>query len=54
MAENLKMINQIIDDLALGKYDSVNDAVDDLISYGVDPVLALNSVLAMDTIDVVP
>ena len=54
MAKNTEMINRIIDDLALGKYDSVDDAVEDLISYGVDPEVALTNVMAMQTIDVIP
>jgi hypothetical protein len=53
MAKNLKMIDNIYDDVALGKYDSVQEAVDDLIYYGEDPMVALNSVLAMDTVDVI-
>ena len=52
MDKNLEMIDKIIDDLALGKYDSVQEAVDDLIYYGEDPTIALNSVLAMESIDV--
>ncbi len=53
MAKNITMINQIIDDIALGRYDSVEEAVEDLIEYGEDPIIALNSVLAMETIDVI-
>jgi hypothetical protein len=53
MAKNIKMINRIIDDLARGKYDSVDEAVEDLISYGEDPEIALNSVLAMAQVDVI-
>jgi hypothetical protein len=46
------MLDQIIDDLAHGKYDTQEEAVADLIAYGEDPIVALNSVLAMDTVDV--
>jgi len=47
------MINKIIDDLARGRYDTVDEAVEDLISYGEDPKVALNSVLAMAQVDVI-
>jgi len=53
MAKNIKMINKIIDDLARGRYDTVDEAVEDLISYGEDPKVALNSVLAMAQVDVI-
>lgn len=53
MAKDIKMIDKVIDDIANGKYQTVEDAVDDLIYYGEDPVTALNSVLAMETIDVI-
>ena len=46
------MLDKIIDDLAGGKYDSQEDAIDDLIAYGEDPLVARTTVLAMDTIDV--
>ena len=53
MAKNLKMIDKIIDDLAMGKYDSTQEAVDDLIYFGMDADDARFNVLAMDTVDVV-
>ena len=53
MDKNLEMIDMIIDDLAHGKYGSVQEAVDALIYYGEDPIVALYSVLAMETIDVI-
>jgi hypothetical protein len=54
MAENKIMVKQIIDDIALNKYDSIEEAIDDLVHYGVDPLVARTTVLTMDTIDVVP
>ena len=54
MAENKIMIKQIIDDIALNKYDSIEEAIADLVHYGVDPFVARTTVLTMDTIDVVP
>jgi hypothetical protein len=53
MAKNLKMLNKIIDDLALGKYETQEEAIADLIAYGEDPLVARTSVLAMETIDVI-
>jgi hypothetical protein len=53
MDKNLEMIDQIYDDLAHGKYGSVQEAVDALVYYGEDPMVALNSVLAMESIDVI-
>ena len=47
------MIKQIMQDLALNKYDFVEDAIDDLIFYGVDPLVARTSALSMETIDVI-
>jgi hypothetical protein len=54
MAENKIMVKQIIDDIALNKYDSIEEAIDDLVYYGVNPLVARTTVLTMDTIDVVP
>ena len=54
MDKNEIMIRQIMEDLAFGKYDSIEEAIDDLIYYGVDPLVARTSVLSMETIDVVP
>ncbi len=48
------MIDKIIDDLALNKYDSIEDAIEDLIFYGLDPLSARTAALSMDSIDVVP
>lgn len=48
------MIKQIMEDLAYNVYDSIEEAIDDLIYYGVDPIVARTSVLSMETIDVVP
>ena len=48
------MIDKIIDDLALNKYDSIEDAIEDLIFYGLDPLSARTASLSMDSIDVVP
>jgi len=53
MDKNIKMIDKVIDDIASGKYETVEDAVDDLVFYGLDPEVALNNVLAMDSIDVI-
>ena len=47
------MIDKVIDDIASGKYQTVEDAVDDLVFYGLDPEIALYNVLAMETIDVI-
>ena len=46
------MIDKIIDDLAAGKYESQEEAIADLIAYGVDPLVARTTVLTMETIDV--
>ena len=54
MDKNQVMINKIIDDIALNKYDSIEEAIDDLIFYGEDPLVARTTVLTMDTIDVLP
>lgn len=54
MATNQEMISRIMNDIALNKYDSIEEAIDDLIFYGVEPLLARTSVLSMDTIDVIP
>ncbi len=53
MAKNLKMLDKIIDDLALGRYETQEKAIADLIAYGEDPLVARTSVLAMETIDVI-
>ncbi len=47
------MLNKIIDDLALGKYETQEEAIADLIASGEDPLVARTSVLAMETIDVI-
>jgi|LakMenEpi03Aug12_release.lakeMendotaPanAssembly.Ray.scaffolds.fasta_scaffold4237830_1 hypothetical protein len=54
MDKNQVMIDKIIDDLALNKYDSIEDAIEDLIFYGLDPLSARTAALSMDSIDVVP
>jgi hypothetical protein len=53
MAKNLKMLDKIIVDLALGKYETQEEAIADLIAYGEDPLVARTTVLTMETIDVV-
>lgn len=51
--KNIKMLNRIIDDLAIVKYESIEEAIADLVSYGEDPLIAHTMVLAMDRIDVI-
>jgi hypothetical protein len=53
MAKNLEMIDKIIDDLATGKYDSAQEAIDDLVFYGEDPNVARISVMLMEDVDVI-
>ena len=53
MAKNLEMIDKIIDDLAQGKYDSAQEAIDDLVFYGEDPNVARISVMLMEDVDVI-
>lgn len=53
MDKNIKMIDKVIDDIVKGKYETVEDAVDDLVFYGLDPEIAMYNVLAMDSIDVI-
>ena len=53
MAKNIKMLNRTIDDLAIVKYESIEEAIADLVSYGEDPLIAHTMVLAMDRIDVI-
>jgi hypothetical protein len=53
MDKNLEMIDRIIDDLAMGKYDSAQEAVDDLIYFGMDADEARFNVSAMETVDVI-
>lgn len=54
MDKNEEIIDAVIDDLALGRYDSREEAIDDLILYGMDPDVAKKTVYSMSTIDVVP
>jgi hypothetical protein len=51
---NEERIKQIIDDIALNRYNSIEKAINDLIEAGVDPDVARTTVLTMDQIDVVP
>jgi hypothetical protein len=51
---NEERIKQIIDDIALNRYDSIEKAINDLIEAGVNPDVAKTTVLTMDQIDVVP
>ena len=53
MAKNLKMLDKLIDDPALGKYDTQEEAIADLIAYGEDSLVARTTVLTMETIDVI-
>jgi hypothetical protein len=53
MDKNLEMIDKIYDDLAMGIYDSSQEAIDDLVFYGEDPVMAQTSVMLMEEVDVV-
>jgi hypothetical protein len=50
---NEERINQIIDDLALGRYDSNEKAINDLIEAGMDPTAAKINVQLMETIDII-
>lgn len=50
---NEERINQIIDDLALGRYDSDEKAINDLIEAGMDPTAAKINVQLMETIDII-
>jgi len=52
MAKNNIMLDQIIDDLAAGKYETQEEAIADLIAYGEDPLVARTTVLTMASIDV--
>ena len=51
---NKDRIKQIIDDIALNRYGSIEKAINDLIEAGVDPDVARSTVLTMDQVDVVP
>jgi hypothetical protein len=51
---NEERIEQIIDDIALNRYDSIEKAINDLIESGVDTYVARTTVLTMDQIDVIP
>ena len=50
---NKERINQIIDDLALGRYGSNEKAINDLIEAGMDPTAAKINVQLTETIDII-